>query len=63
MPSYNAAGGVKARKPGGYKMYKEPKRVFGRCDPGNITDEQIARKRAGFPSKLVPRKEEEEETA
>ena len=55
----NAAGGVKVRMPREYKMYKDPKRVFGSCSPGNIMDDQIARKRAGFPSKLVPKKEEE----
>ena len=56
----NAAGGVKARRPGGYKMYKGPKRVFGKRDPlrdpDNINDEQIARKRTGFTSKLVPKR-------
>lgn len=53
----NAAGGVKARRPEGYKSYKDPARVFGRCNPGNISDEQIKRKRAGFPSKLVKKEE------
>ena len=43
--------------PGGYKV--SDFKIFGACTPGNITDEQIARKRAGFPSKLVPKREEE----